>query len=73
MARTAARRKSSATGATSVWAGIDAAAVVVGAHFCEDCHVAEIMEGAGVRAYAFDPDHAKALCAKSEEMVGEQF
>ena len=27
----------------------------------------------GVRAYALDPDHAKALWAKSEEMVGERF
>ena len=49
----------------------------VGGRFCEDCHVAEIMEGAeiraGVRAYALDPDHAKALWAKSEEMVGERF
>ena len=63
--------------ATSVWAGVVAAADLVGGHFCEDCHVAEIMEGAdiraGVRAYALDPDHAKALWAKSEEMVGETF
>jgi NAD(P)-dependent dehydrogenase (short-subunit alcohol dehydrogenase family) len=63
--------------ATSVWAGVVADADLVGAHFCEDCHVAEIMEGAdiraGVRAYALDPDHAKALWAKSEEMVGESF
>ena len=27
----------------------------------------------GVRAYALDPEHAKALWAKSEEMVGERF
>jgi hypothetical protein len=27
----------------------------------------------GVRPYALDPDHAKALWAKSEEMVGERF
>lgn len=63
--------------ATSVWAGVVAPADAVGAHFCEDCHVAEIMEGAdiraGVRAYALDPDHAKALWAKSEDMVGERF
>jgi NAD(P)-dependent dehydrogenase (short-subunit alcohol dehydrogenase family) len=63
--------------ATSVWAGVVAPADAVGAHFCEDCHVAEVMEGsdirAGVRAYALDPDHAKALWAKSEEMVGERF
>ncbi|HEX4197436.1 MAG TPA: SDR family NAD(P)-dependent oxidoreductase [Caulobacteraceae bacterium] len=63
--------------ATSVWAGVVAPADAVGAHFCEDCHVAEVMEGsdirAGVRAYALDPEHAKALWAKSEEMVGERF
>ena len=27
----------------------------------------------GVRPYAVDPDHAKALWAKSEAMVGERF
>jgi hypothetical protein len=63
--------------ATSVWAGIVADAEAVGAHFCEDCHVAEIKEGAdvrsGVRSYALDPENAKALWAKSEELVGERF
>jgi hypothetical protein len=28
---------------------------------------------AGVRAYALDPENAKALWAKSEKMVGERF
>jgi NAD(P)-dependent dehydrogenase (short-subunit alcohol dehydrogenase family) len=63
--------------ATSVWAGVVAPADAVGAHFCEDCHVAEIVDDpglrAGVRAYALNPEHAKALWAKSEEMVGERF
>jgi NAD(P)-dependent dehydrogenase (short-subunit alcohol dehydrogenase family) len=63
--------------ATSVWAGLVAPADAVGARFCEDCHVAEIVDDpglrAGVRAYALDPEHAKALWAKSEEMVGERF
>jgi NAD(P)-dependent dehydrogenase (short-subunit alcohol dehydrogenase family) len=63
--------------ATSVWAGVVAAADAVGGHYCEDCHVAELVDGDeardGVRAYALDPDHAKALWAKSEEMVGERF
>ena len=63
--------------ATSVWAGIVAPADAVGAQFCEDCHVAEIINDpglrAGVRAYALDGEHAKALWAKSEEMVGERF
>jgi NAD(P)-dependent dehydrogenase (short-subunit alcohol dehydrogenase family) len=63
--------------ATSVWSGIVASADEVGGRYCEDCHVAELAEGedirGGVRAYALDPDHAKALWAKSEEMVGEHF
>jgi NAD(P)-dependent dehydrogenase (short-subunit alcohol dehydrogenase family) len=63
--------------ATSVWAGLVAPAALVGGRYCEDCHIADPVVGAefrhGVRAYALDPDHAKALWAKSEEMVGEQF
>jgi NAD(P)-dependent dehydrogenase (short-subunit alcohol dehydrogenase family) len=63
--------------ATSVWAGVVAAAETVGGRYCEDCHVAEIVEGTGIRSgvrpYALDPDRAKALWAKSEEMVGERF
>ena len=42
--------------------------------------MAEIVEGgaefnlrSGVRAYALDPERAKALWAKSEAMVGERF
>ena len=63
--------------ATSVWAAVVAPAEAVGGRYCEDCHVAEIVENDtfldGVRAYAVDPDNAKALWAKSEEMVGERF
>jgi NAD(P)-dependent dehydrogenase (short-subunit alcohol dehydrogenase family) len=63
--------------ATSVWAGVVAAAEKVGGRYCEDCHVADIVEGeglrGGVRPYALDPQRAKALWAKSEEMVGEKF
>jgi NAD(P)-dependent dehydrogenase (short-subunit alcohol dehydrogenase family) len=63
--------------ATTVWAGFVAPADLVGGKFCEDCHVAERAEGEqvrrGVRAYALDPENAKALWAKSEEMVGERF
>jgi NAD(P)-dependent dehydrogenase (short-subunit alcohol dehydrogenase family) len=63
--------------ATTVWSGFVAPADLVGGQFCEDCHVAKIVEGAelrsGVRSYALDPQHAKALWAKSEEMVGERF
>jgi len=63
--------------ATTAWAGIVAPADLVGGTYCEDCHVAEIVdiEGVrgGVRPYAIDPERAKALWAKSEEMVGERF
>lgn len=63
--------------ATSVWAGVVAAADDVGGRYCEDCHVAEVSSEPGLRGgvqpYALDPDRAKALWAKSEEMVGERF
>jgi NAD(P)-dependent dehydrogenase (short-subunit alcohol dehydrogenase family) len=63
--------------ATTVWSGIVAPADEVGGLYCEDCHVAELVQGeglrGGVRSYALDPEHAKALWAKSEEMVGERF
>ncbi|HTT82925.1 MAG TPA: SDR family NAD(P)-dependent oxidoreductase [Rhizomicrobium sp.] len=65
--------------ATSVWAGVVAPADEVAGRYCEDCHIAELLDDAaisirgGVRSYALDPEHAKALWAKSEEMVGERF
>jgi NAD(P)-dependent dehydrogenase (short-subunit alcohol dehydrogenase family) len=62
--------------ATSVWAGTVADADTVGGRYCLDCHVAEIDDvttRGGVRSYALDPATAKALWAKSEEMVGERF
>jgi NAD(P)-dependent dehydrogenase (short-subunit alcohol dehydrogenase family) len=63
--------------ATSVWAGVVASAETVGGRYCEDCRVAQVVteEGlrGGVRPYAIDPARAKALWAKSEEMVGERF
>ncbi|MDB5445840.1 MAG: short-chain dehydrogenase/reductase, partial [Phenylobacterium sp.] len=62
--------------ATSVWAGVVADAEEVGGRYCEDCHVAALAEGptrGGVRAYALEPDRARARWAKSEEMVGERF
>ena len=64
--------------ATSCWAGVVAAADAAGAHYCEDCHVAHVVDNdaeirEGVRSYALDAEHAKALWAKSEEMVGETF
>lgn len=63
--------------ATTVWAGFVAPAEAIGGQYCEDCHVAEVVEtpglGGGVMAWALNPDTAKALWAKSEEMVGERF
>jgi len=63
--------------ATTIWAGVVAPAEEVAGKFCEDCHVAALVDDAsfrgGVRSYALDPDNAKALWAKSEEMVGERF
>ena len=66
--------------ATSLWAGVVAPSDSVGGKYCEDCHVGEIKNvgvdptvRGGVRQYALDADTAKALWAKSEEMVGEKF
>ena len=63
--------------ATSVWAGFVAPAGEVGAMYCEDCHVAGVIDDpsakTGVRSYALNPDSAKALWAKGEEMAGEPF
>lgn len=61
--------------ATTVWAAFVAPGPAVGGRFCEDCRVAETAETgyAGVRPYAVDPTRARALWARSEEMVGERF
>jgi NAD(P)-dependent dehydrogenase (short-subunit alcohol dehydrogenase family) len=62
--------------ATSIWAAIVADADAVGGRYCADCRVAPISTDGvrdGVRPYAIDPDHARALWAKSEAMVGETF
>ena len=59
--------------ATSQWAGFVVAADEVGGRYCEDCHVAKVVEAMadeGVRSYALDPDRARALWAKSEAMIG---
>jgi NAD(P)-dependent dehydrogenase (short-subunit alcohol dehydrogenase family) len=63
--------------ATSVWAAVVAKADEVGGHYCENCHVAEVQQQAGLRSgvqpYAVDPERAKALWRRSEELVGERF
>jgi NAD(P)-dependent dehydrogenase (short-subunit alcohol dehydrogenase family) len=61
--------------ATTVWAAFVASADEIGGRYCEDCRIAEVAEagGRGVRPYALDPERAKALWARSEELVGEFF
>lgn len=65
--------------ATSVWAGVVADADEIGGKYCENCQVGQLTDSAaldtsaGVRPYALDADHAKALWAKSEGWTGERF
>ncbi|CAN5501379.1 SDR family NAD(P)-dependent oxidoreductase [soil metagenome] len=63
--------------ATSVWAAVVADGDAVGARYCEDCHVAHVQDSPGMRdgvqPYALDAARARALWAKSEELVGERF
>jgi NAD(P)-dependent dehydrogenase (short-subunit alcohol dehydrogenase family) len=67
--------------ATSVWAGVVAAADEVGGRYCENCHVSRIVAddavitpvSEGVRSYALDPVNAAAVWTRSEELVGESF
>jgi NAD(P)-dependent dehydrogenase (short-subunit alcohol dehydrogenase family) len=67
--------------ATSVWTAVVASADEVGARYCENCHVSQVVAddvtisavSEGVRGYALDADNAEQLWRKSEEMVGEKF
>ena len=63
--------------ATLVWAALVAPADAVGGRYCEDCRVADVIDDPairfGVRPYALDPERARALWLRSEEMVGERF
>jgi NAD(P)-dependent dehydrogenase (short-subunit alcohol dehydrogenase family) len=63
--------------ATTIWAAVVAGVDEVGGRFCEDCHVAQVVEDsaspAGVRPYALDLNNAEALWSRSEELVGERF
>jgi NAD(P)-dependent dehydrogenase (short-subunit alcohol dehydrogenase family) len=63
--------------ATTVWAAAVADAGEVGGRYCEDCAVSPLIddgeESPGVMRYAVDPDRARALWARSEELVGETF
>jgi len=66
--------------ATSLWAAT-APGDEIGGQYCENCHVGQIIPddqpltaaSEGVRAYALDPERAKALWMRSEEWVGERF
>ena len=59
------------------WAALVAPVDEIAGRYCEDCRVAEPSTNPeirqGVRPYALNPDTARALWAKSEEMVGEKF
>jgi len=63
--------------ATSVWAGFVADAAAIGGRYCQDCAVADLIETpdsrGGVLPYALDPDTARALWTRSEELVDETF
>lgn len=63
--------------ATSVWAAVVADGDSVGGRYCQDCQVAPVDDAPGIRigvmSYALDPERAKLLWAKSEELVGEHF
>jgi NAD(P)-dependent dehydrogenase (short-subunit alcohol dehydrogenase family) len=67
--------------ATSVWTAVVAPADEIGGHYCENCHVGNIVPddvpitaiSEGVRGYALDLNNAKALWNKSEELVVESF
>ncbi len=57
--------------ATTLWAAVAAPADRVGGRYCEDCAVAKVAAtGSGVRPYSIDPERARLLWAKSEELVG---
>jgi NAD(P)-dependent dehydrogenase (short-subunit alcohol dehydrogenase family) len=67
--------------ATSVWVAAVADPNEVGGRYCENCHISRVVPdeqtitpvSEGVRGYALDPEHAKALWARSEAWVGERF
>jgi NAD(P)-dependent dehydrogenase (short-subunit alcohol dehydrogenase family) len=63
--------------ATSAWAAVVAGPEEIGSRYLQDCGVAILNDvpgfGLGVRSYALDPERAKLLWAKSEELVGERY
>lgn len=70
--------KTAAQGAAvPVWAAAIADAAEIGGRYCVDFKASKIAEGLGthdsVQGYAVDADNARALWARSEELVGERF
>ncbi|WIW89448.1 SDR family NAD(P)-dependent oxidoreductase [Sphingobium sp. V4] len=63
--------------ASSVWAAARADAEAVGGHYCEDCQLAEIddSEGVhgGVKSYALDSQHARAVWTRTEKLLNEHY
>src|SRR5260370_33646348 len=67
--------------ATSVWAGFVASADQIGAHYCENCHVSQIVPEAKrlsvnseeVRPAALDTKAAGAVGRRSSELGGGHF
>ncbi len=63
--------------ATSVWAATWPELEGVGGQYMEDCHIAEVSDGAfggnGVAPYALDAASATQLWVLSEETLGEKF
>ena len=63
--------------ATSVWCAFVADPAEIGGRYCEDCHVADVVDEPGVNygvtSYAVDPERAELLWAKSEALAGESF
>ncbi|SEK00832.1 NAD(P)-dependent dehydrogenase, short-chain alcohol dehydrogenase family [Sphingobium sp. AP50] len=62
--------------ATTVWAGFVAAADAVGGRYCENCHIAQIIDEGqsdptmeGLYAYAVNPERALALWRESERLL----
>ncbi|MGH8879453.1 MAG: SDR family NAD(P)-dependent oxidoreductase [Stackebrandtia sp.] len=58
--------------ATQVWAAASPRLAGMGGVYCEDCDIAELVDGSGpgVRDYAVDPEQAARLWSLSAELTG---
>ncbi len=56
-----------------------ASAEAVSGRYCENRHISEVTDGLitpiseGLRSYEVDAERARALCSRSEDMVGERY